>query len=317
MKQYVLAIHNYHDTEGTLPAAATTLARHNRWSTHAALFPYYEQGARYDALVSAGETGTVDSTQNNEHTRHANGVISALLCPSDPTATQPAWQHATNAAYGLTAKCNIMTSRGDGIYTCDNPTNTAYYGSIGCLNRGLFFWHIYRPMSFATDGTSNTIAISEAVTADSWHTKNVKGGTIPNAGSCDNAGTDRINNCIMKRAGNEITESAFGFEDEGRGVRFSDGRTLFTGFHTVHPPNYPACGMDVSSNSQAGIFTPTSYHTGGVNSGFLDGSIRFISEVIDFGPTHLPAGQTRARQVNSGMSQFGVWGAMGTPEAGD
>ena len=41
-----------------------------------------------------------------------------------------------------------------------------------------------------------------------------------------------------------------------------------------------------------------------------DGSVRFISEKVD-------AGDQSTSSVNSGKSPFGVWGALGSPNAGE
>jgi len=64
-----------------------------------------------------------------------------------------------------------------------------------------------------------------------------------------------------------------------------------------------------------------------VNVLFGDGAVRFISETIDNGNLMWP-GTTTAVLANdspgphdsgnrSGASPFGVWGALGTPSAGD
>ncbi|MBQ8364213.1 MAG: DUF1559 domain-containing protein, partial [Thermoguttaceae bacterium] len=53
-----------------------------------------------------------------------------------------------------------------------------------------------------------------------------------------------------------------------------------------------------------------SYHSGGVNVGMLDGSIRFVSETVD-------CGNVNAYQVTSGKSPYGVWGGMSTPQGGE
>jgi prepilin-type processing-associated H-X9-DG protein len=63
------------------------------------------------------------------------------------------------------------------------------------------------------------------------------------------------------------------------------------------------------TNGDIGIFTPTSYHKGGVNLALVDGSVRFISETIDAG--------TANAAVNSGASPFGVWGALGSRDGGE
>ena len=87
------------------------------------------------------------------------------------------------------------------------------------------------------------------------------------------------------------------------------GKTLFT---TITPPNAPSCvpNSQQTGSIELGAIAPTSYHTGGVNCAYGDGSVQFISDTIDAGPS-------TARCVVSGPSQFGVWGALGSRNGGE
>jgi prepilin-type processing-associated H-X9-DG protein len=71
------------------------------------------------------------------------------------------------------------------------------------------------------------------------------------------------------------------------------------------PPNAPSCASFYHYMSG-----PTSNHLGGANVGFTDGSVRFISEIIDYGDPDKAA-------VVSGESPYGVWGALGTASGGE
>ena len=51
---------------------------------------------------------------------------------------------------------------------------------------------------------------------------------------------------------------------------------------TVMPPNAPSCA-ELAQDWNAVMWAATSYHPGGVNAVFLDGSVRFISDTIDTG----------------------------------
>ena len=94
-----------------------------------------------------------------------------------------------------------------------------------------------------------------------------------------------------------------------RGDRYCDGAVVYTGFNTVLPPNGPSC-MEGDHNSGDGIITAGSYHSGGVQVGLGDGSVRFVSETID-------AGDQNAAAVTSGQSPYGVWGALGSRYGGE
>jgi prepilin-type N-terminal cleavage/methylation domain-containing protein len=313
MKQYMLAIHNHHDAKSELPAARFSLAKYHMWSGHVALFPFYEMTARYSALESAtSETKTWDGNE------HASGIIPILICPSDPNGTRPGNTSTLNPSIGKNGRSNIVMSRGDGIWNCELAVaSTRSDKRDEIKNRGLFFPYTNRTFDFVTDGTSNTIAISETVSADSPTTTNVKGGVVPNAGSVDSNATDRQNKCLNRRNGNVLTGTITEIE-EGRGNRFGDGRVYFTGFHTIFPPNYPSCAyktsdspkIDSTNPTNWGIYSMSSYHSGGANTGRLDGSVHFLNENINFG-------SSTALQVQSGPSPFGVLGALGTPSSGE
>jgi prepilin-type processing-associated H-X9-DG protein len=72
----------------------------------------------------------------------------------------------------------------------------------------------------------------------------------------------------------------------------------------------------------------SSYHPGGVNVAFVDGSVHFISETIDAGDpakgeTDLPFGSFPALvdpnrpQDYKGPSLRGIWGALGSCKSGE
>ncbi|MDR3196823.1 MAG: DUF1559 domain-containing protein [Planctomycetaceae bacterium] len=59
-----------------------------------------------------------------------------------------------------------------------------------------------------------------------------------------------------------------------------------------------------------GLFSTGSYHTGGVNATFFDGSVRFISEAIENGnPSFIV--------THTGESPYGIWGALATVNCGE
>ncbi|GHT28154.1 hypothetical protein FACS18942_08340 [Planctomycetales bacterium] len=62
-----------------------------------------------------------------------------------------------------------------------------------------------------------------------------------------------------------------------------------------------------------GLFAASSQHTGGVNTGFGDGSVRFVSETIDTGNQL----DTATNPKSGSPSIYGVWGALGTRDGGE
>ncbi|MDR1383711.1 MAG: DUF1559 domain-containing protein, partial [Planctomycetaceae bacterium] len=63
------------------------------------------------------------------------------------------------------------------------------------------------------------------------------------------------------------------------------------------------------------IISPSSNHTGGVNCANVDGSVHFVNETINCLTSGVAA--TAARPKKTGISDFGVWGALGTKSGGE
>jgi prepilin-type N-terminal cleavage/methylation domain-containing protein/prepilin-type processing-associated H-X9-DG protein len=323
LKQFGLALQNYHDANNKLPASRCTAGTYGRMSEGLnntggntgygicfALLPYVEQNAAYDAIIATGTSGGTPSPWTDQDGGVLDVQISAYLCPSDGNSSQP------SPGKSHVWRTNIALSRGDGMWDCER------FESWSTANdtrpRSLFNPFMWKSMASATDGTSNTLACSELVSDSTGNSMKVKGGVIGNSSprgtsSPDSNLTSR-SNCFNSRDPDDATS----YDPDGyvaasgwRGARWADGRISVSGFNTVFPPNSPSCINSTSDNGW-GIFSASSNHAGGVNAAMLDGSVRFVSETIDCG------GYLTAKQ-NHGQakSQFGVWGAMGTPAGGE
>lgn len=156
-----------------------------------------------------------------------------------------------------------------------------------------------------TDGTSNTIAMSERGVPTSS-----TAGTITTAVATNQATaiTTPINCVGLKGTGNRYatgvatsnwTVGSFSFGWQGRNAEIS----------TIIAPNGPSCAS-LGDDWNTVMFTATSYHPGGVNTVLLDGSVRFVSDTIDTGRLDLSP-------VTSNTSPYGVWGALGSISGGE
>lgn len=96
------------------------------------------------------------------------------------------------------------------------------------------------------------------------------------------------------------------------GSWWTDGQAERVAFNTILPPNSPGCTDDTDGNADSVnvVLPPTSRHAGGVNAGLADGSVRFVSNNID-------TGNTNVGQPDSGASNYGSWGALGSKSGGD
>jgi prepilin-type processing-associated H-X9-DG protein len=197
--------------------------------------------------------------------------------------------------------------------------------------RGMFTARHNKSIAWATDGTSNTVAASERCCSDTegnattlTRTTNwVRAGcTQGNNPSIYSGGNVTPANCLQNApsAGDRTILANPGLTWAGQ--LFGDGRPINGGFNTVLPPNSPSCGYTTTGGGDGwGVISVTSYHKGGVNTVFLDGSVRFIPDTINCGNLNGPQGGTHegtgTQPVSSGESSYGVWGAMGTPAGGE
>jgi prepilin-type N-terminal cleavage/methylation domain-containing protein/prepilin-type processing-associated H-X9-DG protein len=325
MKQFVLALHNYHDVNNSFPA------RHNyhqcqniNWGGTFPLLPFMEQSAPYDTIRATSGSNIPDSSFNA--TVFATLVISTLICPSDGQA-----KIIDGNPTNLTSGTNIMFSMADVavhnnyVSTAANPAlplpnNGSWYDAIQVISRTLFGENVWHSMTADIDGTSNTVAISEAAASPE-----VVYGTAPailrggvayqtNIGSSTSDGIHAGKCMEMRNGSNEINSPRRSL----RGRRWADGRAAFIGFNTILPPNSPSCYRSNSSSTGLfdlwGIFSATSYHSGGVNIALVDGSGRFISDTIYCGNYNT---DQKTKVYLSSESPFGIWGALGSINGGE
>jgi prepilin-type processing-associated H-X9-DG protein len=168
-----------------------------------------------------------------------------------------------------------------------------------------------RDFGFCTDGLSNTIVISESVCADELGTRKIKGGIAQTTAMDLEGWIWDPNICKNLGSNGELTGTVS--TSHWRCSRMLDGRVVYTHFNTILPPNAPSCIYNDEETAH-GFYTATSNHSGGVNTGHLDGSVSFVSDNVDTGG--LPSNVQQGRFLQ-GPSRFGVWGAMGTPNGGE
>ena len=312
LKQIGIALHNYHDTNGAFPPQRTSPSDANgglaaAWgvvSFYVPLYPFIEQGARWNAVMAKGDREHNFESWEQVWTCQGefSGVISGLGCPSDANAQSPSWSN--NGQYG-----SYAGSVGDAtLNTMEAGVNTRGFFGGGCGGTNSWSKLICHNMSSITDGTSNTLAISEIVVGATGGNNRVKGGFIQYSGS--------PNGCLAKvdMTDRNIYQSGNYFQ-ESRGMLHTDGRNHVLGVNTVLPPNSPSCGFSSAMiQHSGGYWSTSSNHSGGVNALRADGSVAFVSETIDCGSR---LGEDWSTADPTGQSPFGVWGALGTISGGE
>ncbi|MHB8903036.1 MAG: DUF1559 domain-containing protein [Thermoguttaceae bacterium] len=289
LKQLGIALHNYHDTfQSFVPRKQGTAVNSGRLSGFVGILPFMEQTAMYDQIKAGDATQPPFGPSAWSGWTPWNIAPDALQCPSANDG-------------GMTYSVNYAFSVGDTITNNRDATTV----------RGLFASRIGVRMAEMSDGTSNTIAMSERLITNfglgtMTASVSIKEGTA--TGFTGLATNPR--QCMAASNGKYYANAAI---TKGRvGWRWTDGQIEKVGFTTVLPPNAPSCidGSDGNGDGQNTIMPPNSNHPGGVNALRADGSVSFISNTID-------SGNLSAASVTSGPSPYGIWGALGSKNGGE
>jgi prepilin-type N-terminal cleavage/methylation domain-containing protein/prepilin-type processing-associated H-X9-DG protein len=143
LKQLGLALHNYADSNGGFPPARMTTPKTHGWI--ALTLPYFEQGnlfTRYDQAVNWD-----DPRNDLPAGRSTNSAdLKVLFCPSTARGRKGA------------------NGRGITDYTALNRVvNNAYTGTVRAdpTRQGVLGLNVRRRVTDITDGTSNTLLLSE------------------------------------------------------------------------------------------------------------------------------------------------------------
>jgi prepilin-type N-terminal cleavage/methylation domain-containing protein/prepilin-type processing-associated H-X9-DG protein len=269
------------------------------WSAFARSLPFLEQGNFYNAI-------NYDYTYSGAaNTTLTQTPLAFLYCPSDPGS------HIDDSSLGSTgdATTSYGTCDGDWYVWSVNWTTPPY--SAGPQNRSLFGPNYARRIASITDGTSNTLMASEGYighaqmrscsgAAGSAPSDPVTGPysftNVPLPGPNSQAALNyQINNCGTKtgkaKAGGPIGHT-----------RWANGGVYYSGFTTANTPNSNVSTASRATGfSNAGKIVPmdwdwidendggptfmslsaSSYHPGGVNALFADGSVHFIKNSVN------------------------------------
>ncbi len=271
LKQLGLSLHNYHDTYKSFPPGAHGVGgRSNRqwgfsWFAH--ILPYIEQSTMYDQLFIGGDHpgwGDNGVSAGRVNGQNFNRVeIASFLCPSSPLPilgnTGRGFQHTKPQYVGISGAANgngFLNSPANQQRTCCGCCGSVTPGGL-TSNAGVLIGHGWggKPIGMAvvkfaeiTDGTSNTIAISEC---GDWFFNADRTRVQVNSNHGWLMGSPGPNN----RKFNITT------------IRYPPNTTNNT---------LPGTGNNDGPNN--GIY---SAHPGGVQAALADGSVRFIPETID------------------------------------
>jgi hypothetical protein len=289
-------LHIYHDTFTAFPMANAQnyLPNAHGFSPQARLLPYIEQANLQDTLdfSQPAFTGPWNALVPNPLFAKAFATrLSVALCPSDPAAVQN-----VGAGGSQYAGINYMVSFGSGTganYDLRWRTDGVVYEDSGVA------------FSSVTDGTSNTVFMSETVRSvgpdftlsagmlpKSPYQATLNGSsgvsanlqTVPGLAATGSGWNNGSNGVIenpdlstiwpMKTSWRGASSAAL----RGRGTSWAHSGAMSTLSNGYSPPNSRIPDIVIHFT---GFFAPRSFHSGGALEMMGDGSVRFVSETID------------------------------------
>ncbi|SMP79346.1 prepilin-type N-terminal cleavage/methylation domain-containing protein [Neorhodopirellula lusitana] len=284
MKQFGLALHNYHDMNRAFVALRG--GNYGYQSGHVGLLPFLEETALFEEIGHTASPYPAFGPKpwDSGFEPYKKGVAT-FLCPSQPSHIKDG---DVSGWLGDKKRNNYMYCMGDSIDA--SPADF----------RGMFSKYSYLKFRDCLDGTSNTILMAERrlplSKADLGHvlTGNSSAASIPT--NC----RGEFNNATNQYFTASNTQDFVG-------VNWVDGSMGIGGFNTILPPNSPSCVKSSSANT-FGFHTAGSLHVGGCYVLFADASVHFITDSIDSGNQSIDADLSDS----PGKSPFGVWGALGS-----
>ena len=287
LKQTGVALQNHHAARNYLPSAAMSKSyskdeRHPhsfyRWSALAQLLPYMEQETLHKLLdlslpLYMPGAGYPISAPNKAG---ISQLLPGFLCPSDLGA--PVKEHMGPTNYAV---CSGSGAGGGTPFDTD----------------GAFYVNSETTFGDVTDGSSNTIAVSESLIGEDT--------VRDSSGAFSSAMPERGYKFILGFGGSpDLTDfkcngsmnynSSAGNGNDPRGFAWCSGEYRSAAYNHYYPPNAKQfdCITSVTVDPTPPPAQPILYsaygwraarsgHPGGVNGAMLDGSVRFFNESID------------------------------------
>ncbi len=299
LKQIGLALHNYHQANGSFPLGGTTAVAGGSfgpgeqtwgsWSAQALMLPYLEQGPMYNSANFSLTTWIGVGQYINATVFNAN--LAAFLCPSDGLAGTPG--SFVNSQYSFAgSNNNYFGSIGTTTYPSAQTATGIFAPGTSNQSTGGSLFHIVYGIQSVTDGTSNTVAFAEAVVGDNNHFTPFRDGIAwTNSGAYYQAFDAwarqsyilaGIQKCAMMWTTRQNAPA-----QEDKGWRWASPMTGHSLFNTIVTPSstqnpWSGCRPDNTGGpvSDGQYENANSLHPGGCNVGFADGSVKFIKSSI-------------------------------------
>ena len=280
LRQLVLAAHNHESALKVLPPAFRGKSiggappYFDLWGTLAYLTPYLEQTAVYNSIDLNLTMYQLTSPFGIQAPDAVRAKVPIFLCPSDLGQSVCRDAYAITGDFGPT---NYSFCLGSGTST----GRTNWLGSPFDAD-GVFYAQSKVRMTDIKDGTSNTVGVSERILGegDERITLTSRAELKPQ--------TMYVNPGVETNDANCSSSLRVNF-NQRRMYTWVAGEPRCTSYNHYYVPNDRTnadCVSNFTSSDPVlrsvghGLSTARSRHTGGVVTGYCDGSVRFISDSI-------------------------------------
>lgn len=277
LKQFGLALQNHHDTYGTFPPGCTNDdTKCFGWGTY--ILPFEEQTNLYNSISDVlknemanaklmhkgGAVGqNIDDWKKNrmnhgDQQQFTKVLLPNYLCPSSANGKKDEDNYGASSYVGNMGTAASNQDFGGGKFNGANQTGVLLYSNE---NNNV---HVVG-MGDVRDGTSNTLMVGEIGASQNVYPGKINHRTFPTwAGGNDDGAWNK----------------KFSFANA---VRLADEKFFINRPPTVDPKNPGSATIPDEEESDA---TFGSFHTGGAQFVFVDGSVHFIQSTIDVVTLH-------------------------------
>ncbi|MDR1924711.1 MAG: DUF1559 domain-containing protein [Planctomycetaceae bacterium] len=322
MRQFGIALHNYHSTFECFPGIGTdghgqtgASVTNSMYSVQATLLPYMEATSLHGLIDYSQAPVLGGGMAANAYVYELRNVIVAniaiMSCPSNSIkkakgafniCIDDTNEVSTAVPCETATGCYVVCS-GDDIFRIS--ASTEFNCERKFETNGLFHYHSSKNIDSITDGTSNTLAMSEA---------------CPGNGGTDHSGTiddmQKTHSVLKRLVAVNLTlkdSASYTWSDPATLATNNSGTLSYNELRLttwIHGNPYTTFGTFLQPNSKVpscnwmnhGFYGANSYHNNGVNALLCDGSVHFVNDSIDY-TAWKAAGTVSGGEVTSGIAR--------------